>query len=52
MMKRALTFILSAGITVAALYATLGPRDYSRHHWGHHHHPHYDGAGESTEPGI
>jgi hypothetical protein len=51
MMKRALTLLLSAGLTVAALYATLGPRDYSHHRWGHYHH-HHDCEEVMDDPGI
>jgi hypothetical protein len=40
-MKRALTFVLSAGITVAVLFATLGPRDYHARSWRQQHHHHH-----------
>lgn len=40
MIKRVLTLVLSAGMTAVALYAMLGPRDYSKYHSRHHHHHH------------
>jgi|GEM_PF-7083936 len=51
MIKRVLTFVVSAGITVAALYASLGPQDYSRH-WDHHHHHCADEAGDTGQADL